>query len=129
MCASLEAEVAGIEDEAERRELLASMGLSASALEEVHHAAMKQLRRRVFFTTGPQETRAWLVRAGAQAPEAAGVIHTDFEKKFIRADVVGFDDFIALDGEKGAREAGKLRSEGKEYEVQDGDVMVFKHGG
>ncbi|KAA0153045.1 hypothetical protein FNF29_03564 [Cafeteria roenbergensis] len=127
VCAPLELELGAIEDEEERAEYLAAMGLAESALASVQAAAMRLLNRRVYFTTGPQETRAWLVRAGTLAPQAAGVIHSDLEKGFIRAEVIGYDDYVACGSEKAAKEAGKMRSEGKDYEVQDGDVMHFRH--
>lgn len=127
VCAPLELELGDIEDEEERAEYLAAMGLKESALASVQAAAMRLLNRRVYFTTGPQETRAWLVRAGTLAPQAAGVIHSDLEKGFIRAEVIGYDDYVACGSEKAAKDAGKMRSEGKDYEVQDGDVMHFRH--
>jgi len=127
ICAPLELELGAIEDEEERAEMLTAMGLQTSALEGVQAAAMRLLDRRVYFTTGPMETRAWLIRAGTLAPQAAGVIHSDLEKGFIRAEVVSFDDFIAHGGEKAAKDVGLLRSEGKDYEVQDGDVVHFRH--
>ncbi len=106
--------------------ILESLGLSETGLARVIRAGYELLGLQTFFTVGPKEARAWTVHKGAKAPQAAGEIHTDFEKGFIRAETIAFDDYIALGGEAGAREAGKLRQEGKEYLVQDGDVMLFK---
>ena len=97
-----------------------------SGLSRVIKAGYKLLGLQTFFTAGPKESRAWTFPAGAKAPQAAGEIHTDFERGFIRAETIAYDDYVALGGESGAREAGKLRQEGKEYLVQDGDVMLFK---
>ena len=102
------------------------MGLSEPGLDRVIHAGSRLLNLQTYFTAGPQEVRAWTIRQGDTAPRAAGVIHTDFEKGFIRAEVVSYDDFIRYQGEQGAKEAGKLRLEGKDYIVQDGDVMHFR---
>ncbi len=110
----------------ERAEYLAELGLSESGLSRVIRAGYKLLGLNTFFTAGPKESRAWTFPAGARAPQAAGEIHTDFERGFIRAETIAYPDYIALNGEAGAREAGKLRQEGKEYLVQDGDVMLFK---
>jgi ribosome-binding ATPase YchF (GTP1/OBG family) len=110
----------------ERAEYLADLGLSESGLSRVIRAGYELLGLKTFFTAGPKEARAWTFPAGARAPQAAGEIHTDFEKGFIRAETIAYDDYVALGGESGAREAGKLRQEGKEYLVQDGDVMLFK---
>jgi len=123
--AAIEAELVAMDAE-ERTEYLASLGLSETGLTRVIRAGYELLGLQTFFTVGPKEARAWTVHKGAKAPEAAGEIHTDFEKGFIRAETIAFDDYIALGGEAGAREAGKLRQEGKEYLVQDGDVMLFK---
>ena len=125
VCASIEAEVAQLE-EADRAEFLAELGLKEPGLDRVIRGAYKLLGLQTFFTAGPKEVRAWTVRAGATAPQAAGVIHTDFERGFIRAEVIGFNDYIAGKGEAGAREAGKLRLEGKEYVTHEGDVMHFR---
>jgi ribosome-binding ATPase len=125
VCAAIEAEIAQLE-EAERAEFLAELGFSEPGLDRVIRAAYRLLGLETFFTAGPKEVRAWTVRAGATAPQAAGVIHTDFERGFIRAEVIGFADYIAGGGEAGAREAGKMRLEGKEYIVQEGDVMHFR---
>jgi ribosome-binding ATPase len=125
VCAAIEAEVAQLE-EADRAEFLAELGLKEPGLDRVIRGAYKLLGLQTFFTAGPKEVRAWTVRAGSTAPQAAGVIHTDFERGFIRAEVVAFADYIAGKGEAGAREAGKLRLEGKEYVTQEGDVMHFR---
>src|SRR6184192_2469054 len=119
------AEIAQLE-EAERSEFLADLGLKEPGLNRVIRAAYRLLGLQTFFTAGPKEVRAWTVRVGASAPQAAGVIHTDFERGFIRAEVIAFPDYLAGKGEAGAREAGKLRLEGKEYVVQEGDVMHFR---
>jgi len=102
------------------------MGLTEPGLNRVIHAGYRLLGLQTFFTAGPKEVRAWTVRMGSSAPKAAAVIHTDFEKGFIRAEVIAYDDFVAYKGEQGAKEAGKWRLEGKEYIVQDGDVMHFR---
>ena len=125
VCAAIEAEVAQL-DEADRADFLAELGLKEPGLDRVIRAAYTLLGLQTFFTAGPKEVRAWTVRAGSTAPQAAGVIHTDFERGFIRAEVIGFDDYIAGKGEAGAREAGKLRLEGKEYVTHEGDVMHFR---
>ena len=125
VCAAIEAEIAQL-DESERAEFLAELGLAEPGLVRVIRAAYRLLGLETFFTAGPKEVRAWTVRVGSTAPQAAGVIHTDFERGFIRAEVIGFADYIAGNGEAGARDAGKLRLEGKEYVVQEGDVMYFR---
>lgn len=125
VCAAIEAELAELED-ADRAEFLADYGLSEPGLDRVIHAAYKLLGLQTYFTAGPKEVRAWTVRAGSTAPQAAGVIHSDFERGFIRAEVIAYADYIACGGETGAREAGKWRLEGKEYIVQEGDVMHFR---
>ena len=123
--AAIEAELVAM-DTADRAEYLESLGLSESGLARVIRAGYKLLGLNTFFTAGPKESRAWTFPAGAKAPQAAGEIHTDFEKGFIRAETIAYDDYVSLGGESAAREAGKLRQEGKEYLVQDGDVMLFK---
>ena len=123
--AAIEAELVAMPVE-DRAEFLAELGLDESGLSRVIRAGYKLLGLQTFFTAGPKEARAWTFPAGAKAPQAAGEIHTDFERGFIRAETIAFDDYVALGGESGAREAGKLRQEGKEYLVQDGDVMLFK---
>ncbi len=125
VCAAIEAEIAQLE-EADRAEFLESIGLDEPGLNRVIRAGYKLLGLQTYFTCGPKEVRAWTLKVGATAPQAAGVIHTDFEKGFIRAEVIAYHDFIVHKGEQGAKEAGKLRLEGKEYIVQDGDVMHFR---
>ncbi|MHB8623431.1 MAG: redox-regulated ATPase YchF [Sulfuricaulis sp.] len=125
ICAAIEAELADMNAE-EKRVFLADMGLEEPGLNRVIRAGYKLLGLQTFFTAGPKEVRAWTVRKGAHAPQAAGVIHTDFEKGFIRAETISYDDFVNYHGEHGAREAGKLRLEGKEYVLHDGDVMHFR---
>jgi len=123
--AKIEAEMAGLSD-AEKQEFLADLGLKETGLNAIVRAGFSLLDILTFFTVGPKEARAWTVRRGATAPEAAGVIHTDFERGFIRAETIACEDYIALKGEQGAKEAGKLRLEGKDYVVQDGDVFHFR---
>ncbi len=123
--AAIEAELVTMPEE-DRAEYLAELGLSESGLARVIRAGYTLLGLNTFFTAGPKETRAWTFPAGAKAPQTAGEIHTDFEKGFIRAETIAFDDYVTLGGEAGAKEAGKLRQEGKEYVVQDGDVLLFK---
>src|SRR5580658_4077426 len=125
VCAAIEAEIAQLE-EAERAEFLAELGLEEPGLNRVIRAGYRLLGLQTFFTAGPKEVRAWTVRIGSTAPQAAGVIHTDFERGFIRAEVIAFADYIAGKGEAGARDAGRLRLEGKDYVVQEGDVMHFR---
>jgi hypothetical protein len=125
VCAAIEAEIAQLA-ESERAEFLTELGLKEPGLDRVIRAAYALLGLQTFFTAGPKEVRAWTVRVGASAPQAAGVIHTDFERGFIRAEVIAFPDYLAGRGEAGARDAGKLRLEGKEYLVQEGDVMHFR---
>jgi GTP-binding protein YchF len=125
VCAAIEAEISQLE-EADRAEFLAELKLDEPGLNRVIRGAYKLLGLQTYFTAGPKEVRAWTVRAGATAPQAAGVIHTDFEHGFIRAEVIAFADYIACKGEHGAKEAGKLRLEGKEYVVHEGDVMHFR---
>ncbi|MBI1308342.1 MAG: redox-regulated ATPase YchF [Proteobacteria bacterium] len=123
--AEIESQVAQL-PEADRAEFLGALGLDEPALNKLIRAGYELLGLITYFTAGVQEVRAWTVRKGATAPEAAGVIHTDFTKGFIKAEVIGYDDFIANKGEQGAKDAGKLRVEGKEYVVKDGDVMHFR---
>ena len=125
VCAAIEAEIAQL-DEADRAEFLAELKLEEPGLNRVIRGAYKLLGLQTYFTAGETEVRAWTVRVGATAPQAAGVIHTDFEHGFIRAEVIAFPDYIAGDGEAGAKEVGKLRLEGKEYVVHEGDVMHFR---
>ena len=125
VCAAIESEMVDLAD-AEKQEFLAEMGLDEPGLNRVIRAGHTLLGLQTYFTAGVKEVRGWTVKVGATAPEAAGVIHTDFQKGFIRAEVIAYDDFIKYNGEQGAKEAGKLRLEGKEYVVQDGDVMHFR---
>jgi GTP-binding protein YchF len=125
VCAAIEAEIAQLADE-DRAEFLKDLGLAEPGLDRVIRAAYQLLGLQTYFTAGEKEVRAWTVRAGSTAPQAAGVIHTDFERGFIRAEVIGYADYIACKGEAGAKEAGKLRLEGKEYIVREGDVMHFR---
>jgi len=125
VCAAIEAESSQLED-ADRAEFLKDLGLEEPGLNRVIRAGYTLLGLQTYFTAGVKEVRAWTVKKGATAPQAAGVIHTDFERGFIRAEVIGFEDYIALKGEQGAKEAGKLRLEGKEYIVREGDVMHFR---
>jgi hypothetical protein len=123
--AAIEAEIVTMAPE-DRGEFLADLGLTETGLARVIRAGYDLLHLITFFTAGPKEARAWTVEKGAKAPQAAGAIHTDFERGFIRAETIGYADFVACGGEAGAKEAGKMRSEGKEYVVQDGDVMLFR---
>ena len=125
VCAALEAEIAQLDD-ADKRAFLDDLGLEEPGLDRVIHAAYRLLGLQTFFTAGPKEARAWTVRRGATAPQAAGEIHTDFERGFIRAEVITFDDYIAGHGEQGAKEAGRMRLEGKEYVVKEADVIHFR---
>lgn len=124
--AAIEAEVAQLDSDEEKQAFLADLGLKETGLARVIRAGYGLLGLLTFFTVGPKEARAWTVRKGAKAPEAAGVIHTDFEKGFIRAETIAYGDYVSGKGEAGARDAGKLRLEGKDYIVQDGDVMHFR---
>jgi hypothetical protein len=125
ICAAIEAEIAQLDD-ADKTEFLTDLGLEEPGLDRVIRSAYKLLGLQTFFTAGVKEVRAWTTRVGATAPQAAAEIHTDFEKGFIRAEVIAYDDFVAGKGEQGAKEAGRLRLEGKEYVVQEGDVMHFR---
>jgi GTP-binding protein YchF len=125
ICAKLESEIADMEGE-DKQMFLAEMGLTEPGLDRLIRATFSLLGLQTYFTAGPKEVRAWTVRKGATAPQAAGVIHTDFEKGFIRAEVINYEDYVRLEGEQGAKEAGKMRLEGKDYVVQDGDVMHFR---
>ena len=124
VCAAIEAEIAQLDD-ADKLDFLKDLGLTEPGLNRVIRAGYKLLNLQTYFTAGEKEVRAWTVKVGATAPQAAGVIHTDFERGFIRAEVIGYDDYIAGKGEAGARAAGKLRLEGKDYVVREGDVMHF----
>ncbi|MCL2537813.1 MAG: DUF933 domain-containing protein, partial [Coriobacteriia bacterium] len=125
LCAKVESELAEL-DEAEAAEFLADLGVEESGLVTLIREAYKLLGLQSYFTAGPEEVRAWTIPIGAKAPQAAGVIHSDFERGFIKAEVVSFEDYVEYGGEKGARDVGKLRLEGKDYVVKDGDVMHFK---
>jgi len=125
VCAAIESEIAELDGE-DKLAFLEDLGQSEPGLDRVIRAGYELLGLQTYFTAGPKEVRAWTVKRGSTAPQAAGVIHTDFEKGFIRAEVTGFADYIACNGEQGAKEAGKLRLEGKEYIVQEGDVMHFR---
>jgi len=125
VCAAIEAEIADMPDE-DKEVFLADMGMTEPGLDRVIRAAFTLLGLQTYFTAGVKEVRAWTVRVGATAPQAAAVIHTDFERGFIRAETIAYDDFVACGGEAGAKEKGKMRLEGKEYLVRDGDVMHFR---
>ena len=125
ICGELEAQIAQLPPE-ERHEFLEHMGVKESGLEALVHAAFKLLDLETFFTAGPKEAHAWTIHRGVTAPQAAGKIHSDFERGFIRAETIAYDDYAQYGGEQGARAAGKMRSEGKEYVVQDGDVILFR---
>ena len=124
ICAAIEAEIADLADE-DKQMFLADLGLDEPGLNRLIRAAYQLLGLQTYFTAGVKEVRAWTIHVGDTAPQAAGVIHTDFERGFIRAQTIAYDDFIACKGEQGAKEAGKMRAEGKEYVVKDGDVMNF----
>jgi ribosome-binding ATPase len=124
ICASIESEIADLEDE-DKTAFLSDMGMEEPGLDRLIRAAYKLLGLQTYFTAGVKEVRAWTIHVGDTGPQAAGVIHTDFERGFIRAQTIAFDDFITFKGEQGAKEAGKMRAEGKEYVVKDGDVLNF----
>ena len=124
--AAIEAEIAQLADPEEKRAFLESLGLEEPGLNKIIRAGYRLLGLITFFTAGPKESRAWTVPSGARAPQAAGAIHTDFERGFIRAETIAYDDFVACGGEQGAKDAGRMRAEGKEYVVKDGDVMLFR---
>ena len=123
--AAIEAELVAMEPD-ERAEYLKELGLEETGLTRVIRAGYELLGLKTFFTAGPKEARAWTFHTGARAPQAAGEIHTDFEKGFIRAETIAYDDFVKYGGEAGAKDAGKMRAEGKDYVVQDGDVLLFR---
>ena len=125
ICNKLESEIIELDDE-ENIDFLAEMGMEEPGLNRVIRAGYELLNLQTYFTAGPNEVRAWTVRVGATAPEAAAVIHTDFQKGFIRAEVIGFEDYVTHRGEQGAKDAGRWRLEGKEYVVADGDVIHFR---
>ena len=122
---SIESEIAILE-ETEKKEFLKDLNLEESGLNRLIKTGFSLLDLITFFTVGPKETRAWTIKNNSTAPEAAGIIHTDFQKGFIRAETIGYEDYTGLKGEQGARDAGRLRQEGKDYVVQDGDVMLFR---
>lgn len=123
--AAIESEVAQLEAEEEKKEFLASLGLEESGLSKIIRAGYDLLGLQTYFTCGPKEVRAWTFLRGSKAPQCAGIIHSDFERGFIRAETISYDDFVALGGEQACKEAGKMRSEGKDYIVQDGDILEF----
>lgn len=125
VCNKLEAEIAELDD-SEKMDFLRDLGMSEPGLDRVIRAGYQLLGLQTYFTAGVKEVRAWTISIGASAPQAAGVIHTDFEKGFIRAEVIAYEDFIKNKGEQGAKDAGKWRLEGKDYIVKDGDVMHFR---
>jgi GTP-binding protein YchF len=125
LCAKIEEELVGMEDD-EAKEMLNDLGVAESGLEKIIHTAFDKLGLQSYFTAGKMEVRAWTIKKGTKAPQAAAVIHNDFEKGFIKAEVISYEDFVALGGEAKCKEAGKLRLEGKDYIVQDGDVMHFR---
>jgi hypothetical protein len=125
ICAAIEAEMADMSDE-DKQVFLADLGLEEPGLNRLIRAAYQLLGLQTFFTAGPKEVRAWTIHRGDTAPQAAGAIHTDFERGFIRAEVIAYEDYIACGGEQGAKEAGKMRLEGKDYVVNDGDVIYFR---
>jgi hypothetical protein len=125
VCAAIEAEIADMSDE-DKRVFLADMGMTEPGLDRVIHAGYALLGLQTFFTAGPKEVHAWTIHVGDTAQQAAGVIHTDFERGFIRAEVIACDDYVACKGEQGAKEAGKMRVEGRDYVVRDGDVIFFR---
>jgi len=124
--AEIEAQIAQLDDPAERAEYLEGIGLNETGLSKVIRAGYALLQLLTFFTAGPKETRAWTVAGAATAYDAAGRIHTDFQKGFIRAETIGFDDYVEYGGEAGARDAGRMRQEGRDYKVRNGDVMLFR---
>jgi GTP-binding protein YchF len=126
ICAQVEAEVSSLESAEEKQEFLESLGLKETGLSQIIRSSYKLLELITFFTVGPKECHAWTLKKGSSAPKAAGAIHTDFEKGFIRAETISYEDYVALNGEEGAKNAGKLRLEGKDYITQDGDVFHFR---
>ncbi|WP_417538337.1 DUF933 domain-containing protein, partial [Marinomonas sp.] len=125
VCAAVESDIAELDDE-DRQAFMEELGLDEPGLNRVIRAGYELLNLHTYFTAGVKEVRAWTIKVNSTAPQAAGKIHTDFEKGFIRAEVVGYEDFVANNGEQGAKEAGKWRLEGKEYIVKDGDVIHFR---
>ena len=125
LCNQIEAEIAELDQE-EGKEFLEDLGMDEPGLNKLIRASYEMLSLQTYFTAGVKEVRAWTIKSGATAPQAAGEIHTDFEKGFIRAETIGYEDFINYSGESGAKEAGKLKSEGSEYIVKDGDIIHFR---
>ena len=123
--AEIEAEVAQLDSEEEKTEFLNALGLEETGLSKIIHAGYNLLGLQTYFTAGPKEVRAWTFVKGMKAPQCAGIIHSDFERGFIRAETISYDDYVKFGGEQGCKDAGKMRSEGKEYLVQDGDLMNF----
>jgi len=126
ICASIESEIAQLDSADERAEFLEAIGLEEAGLDKIIREGFDLLNLHNYFTVGPKETRSWVIRKGAKAPEAAGAIHTDFTKGFIKAEVIAYDDFVNNNGEQGAKDAGKMRQEGKEYIVANGDIILFR---
>jgi GTP-binding protein YchF len=126
ICAAIESEIAQLETDEEKTEFLSDIGLDEPGLNKIIRSGFDLLSLQTYFTAGPKETRAWTIHKGDSAPEAAGVIHTDFQRGFIKAEVIAFDDYVACNGEQGAKETGKMRQEGKDYIVKDGDVILFR---
>lgn len=126
ICANIEAEIAQLDTQEEKAEFLETMGLHEPGLNRIIRAGFDLLGLQTYFTAGPKEARAWTIHKGDSAPQAAGVIHTDFQKGFIKAEVIAYSDFTSLNGEQGAKDAGKMRQEGKDYIVKDGDVILFR---
>lgn len=126
ICASIESEIALLDSQEEKIEFLSALGLEEPGLNRIIKAGYKLLKLQTYFTAGPKETRAWTIPVGAKAPQAAGCIHSDFERGFIRAETIAYDDYITCNGEVGAKEKGKMRQEGKEYIVKDGDIILFR---
>lgn len=126
ICAAIESEIAQLSTKEEKEEFLDSLGLTESGLDKIIKSSYKLLKLHTYFTAGPKEARAWTIKVGSSAPEAAGVIHTDFQKGFIRAETIAYNDYVECNGEVGAKESGKMRSEGKDYIVKDGDVILFR---
>jgi len=124
--AAIEAEIAALGDAAERQDFLETLGLAETGLARVIHAGYGLLDLITFFTAGPKEARAWTIRRGTKAAQAAGVIHSDFERGFIRAETIAYDDYIACGGEQGAKDAGRMRAEGRDYVTRDGDIYLFR---
>lgn len=126
ICAKIEQEISLLETIEEKQEFLQALSLAESGLDKIVKSAFKLLKLQTFFTSGPKETRAWTIPIGTKAPQAAGTIHSDFERGFICAETIGYEDFITCQGESKAKEMGKMHQEGKNYVVQDGDIILFR---